>query len=322
MRLIASIRDGLFGGRGKGLVTALFWGGGFLAATFIVSPMRAGFHRVLDGSPAASDLLSGRGIDLLFELVHNQPGLWAAAFGALMLGLVAHLLVSLYLTGGAYGLWAEESARPWRDFWSKAWHNLPPFAAIFLMNVAVWLILGGIAIVPLIAVGRSLREKTDPGPAWTLFRIQLVAVLVVFNLMRNSIGFTQARYVLTGGSEGIGRSFLRGLAFTFRRFVPVNVMTWFFNLLRVGAMVLAVFTLSPGYTTAGRGALTVLLLQAGFVFAAYLRVAETRAQVAYQREFLPAPSPVIAEEALPPQPVPAAEGPIGAVTQAIPAGGE
>jgi hypothetical protein len=106
-----------------------------------------------------------------------------------------------------------------------------------------------------------------------------MAVLV--NLLRNSIGYTQARFALTGAPEGLGRCLLKGAAFSLKRFIPVNLITWICNGLRALAVTLGIFVLSPGYATEGKAWVTALILQVALFAAAFVRVAEIRAQVAY-----------------------------------------
>ena len=300
MLWVKALREGFLGGRGKGLATLLFYGAALVLSTVALRPIGAGFDRALSSSPAAADLLAGRGLDLLAELGINQPGLWAAAFSVLGWGLLLHLVASLYITAGAYGVAASGDSRPLSAFWSRAWSNVLPFAGLFALNLIVWAVIIGILAVPVLVVGHGLKESNDPGPAFRLFIVELAILAVVGNLFRNSVGYAQARYALTGGAEGFGRCFLRAFAFTFRRFVPVNLVTWIVNLLRVCTMGLAVFVLSPGYATGGKALGTALLLQAGFFVMAFLRVAEIGAQVAYQRSFLETPPPAVEAPAPPP----------------------
>jgi hypothetical protein len=300
MLWIKAIREGFLGGRGKALSALLFYGAGLVLSTLALRPLAAGFDRAFASSPAAASLLSGRGLDLLAELGISQPGLWAAAFSVLGWVLALHLIASLYVTAGTYGVAALGDERPSSSFWARARRNFLPFAGLLALNLIVWAVILGILAVPVLAVGHSLRESNDPGPAFRLFVAELAVLAVVLNLFRNSVGYAQARYALTGGGEGLGRCFLRSFAFTFRRFVPVNLVTWIVNLLRVCAMALALIVLSPGYATSGKSFITALLLQAGFLALAFLRVAEIRTQVAYQRAFLegtPAGEPVPSAEA-------------------------
>lgn len=292
MLWIKALRNGFTGGRGKALAALLFYGAALVLSTIALRPLAAGFDRALFRFPAAADLLTGHGVDLLAELGMNQPGLWAAAFSVLGWGLLLHFVVSLYVTAGTYGVAAHEDVRPSRTFWSRARGNFLPFLGLFALNLIAWIVITVILAIPFIAMGRGFRESTDPGPAFKLFIAELVVLAVIINLFRNSVGYAQARYALTEGSEGFGRCFLRSFAFVLGRFVPVNLLTWTVNILRACTMVLAVHVLSPGYATGGRAFATALLLQAAFFIMAFLRVAEIRAQVAYQREHLPAAAPV------------------------------
>ena len=195
------------------------------------------------------------------------------------------IVLGLLLMAGVYAQ-ASEKTVGWRSFWRGAADNVLPFLALFLFNLVLWVIVGlGVGIF-LGAAWHGVYGSMDPARPWHLFWISLWTVLFVLNLFRNSVGYGQARWVLIGREEGMGLCFVRSVVFTFRRFVPVNVVTWLFNAARAGVMVLAVFTLSPGYESTGRWFTTAVMLQAGFLVVAYLRVAEARSQVAYSRHFL------------------------------------
>ena len=285
MEWARAIGNGLFRGRGKALGTLLIWGSGFLLATIALNPMRRGFHSLFDKAPASRALLGGGGLDTLFDSGMHQPAFWSAATAMLPYMILLAVVVGLVLMSGVYAQAAEGSGS-WRAFWRGAAANVLPFTALLLLNLLLWAVVGlGVGIL-FAAAWHGVRDTMDPARPWHLFWITLWSALIVVNLFRNSLGFSQARWVLTGGAEGVARCFLRSVAFTFRRFVPVNLMTWTLNLVRAGAMILAVFTLSPGYGTTGRWLATAALLQGGFLFAAYLRVGEARAQVSYARAFL------------------------------------
>lgn len=321
MRLLTAIRQGFFGGRGKGLATALFYLATLLLGTFAISPLRAGFHAALDRYPDAARFLTGSGMDLLAETVLHQPAMWAAGFAELRWMLLAQFVIVLLLTAGAYSIAARGGDGPvWRAFWPGAARYVLPFAGLFFLNLVVWAALGSVVALALFGVHLRIKDLTDPGPAWHFFLVSAAVVGLVLNLFRNSVGYSQARYVLTEGREGMGRCFIRAFAFTFRRFIPVNVLTWLINVVRAGAVFFLVFVLSPGYATGGKIFATALLYQLGFLAVCYLRVGEIGAQVAYQRSFLePAPpeaepepprAPAVREETTElPAPVPASSLP-------------
>jgi hypothetical protein len=281
MLWLKALQTGFFGGRGKAWTTVLFYAEGLLLSALVLAPLSKGFHAALDRYPAASDFRMGGGLDLLGELALNQPGLWAAAFGALGLILLLHVPLSLFLTTGAYGLAVRDRERPLREFWGLSGRSFLPFVALFFLNLLLWAIPLAVAGVILFGVGKALGEGGDAGKAYAFFWLELVIIAVLANLLRNSIGYTQARYALAGAPEGLGRCLLKGAAFSLKRFIPVNLITWICNALRALALALGIFVLSPGYATEGKAWVTALLLQAALFAAAFVRVAEIRAQVAY-----------------------------------------
>jgi len=281
MLWMKALQTGFLGGRGKAWTTVLFYLEGLLLSALALAPLSRGFHAALDRYPAASDFRTGGGVDLLGELAMNQPGLWAAAFGILGLVLLLHIPLSLFLTTGAYGLAAQDQERPLREFWGLSGRSFLPFVALFFLNLLLWAIPLAVAGVILFGIGKALGEGGDAGKTFAFFWVELTIMAVLVNLLRNSIGYTQARYALAGAPEGLGRCLLKGAAFSLKRFIPVNLITWICNGLRALALALGISVLSPGYATDGKAWVTALLLQAALFTAAFVRVAEIRAQVAY-----------------------------------------
>jgi len=326
MLWLKALQTGFLGGRGKAWTTLLFYAEGLLLSALVLAPLSKGFHAALDRYPAASGFRTGGGLDLLAELGLNQPGLWAAAFGAVGLVLLLHVPLSLFLTTGAYGLAVRDRERPLREFWGLSGRSFLPFAALFFLNMLIWAIPLAVVGVILFGVGKALGEGGDAGKAYAFFWVELTVMAVLVNLLRNSIGYTQARYALTGAPEGLGRCLLKGAAFSLKRFIPVNLITWICNALRASALALGMFALSPGYATEGKAWATALLLQAALFAAAFVRVAEIRAQVAYlapalEAEGMKQPLPVSQEIEVPQEtaPVESAEEDLQRdISQAIP----
>ena len=326
MLWLKALQTGFLGGRGKAWTTVLFYAEGLLLSALALAPLSKGFHAALDRYPAASDFRTGGGLDLLAELAMNQPGLWAAAFGALGLVLLLHVPLSLFLTTGAYGLAARDRERPLREFWDLSGRSFLPFVALFFLNLLLWAIPLAVVGVILFGVGKALGEGGDAGKVYVFFWLELTIMAVLVNLLRNSIGYTQARYALTGAPQGLGRCLLKGASFSLKRFIPVNLITWICNGLRALAVTLGIFVLSPGYATEGKAWITALLLQAALFAAAFVRVAEIRAQVAYlapalEAEGMKQPLHVSQEIEVPQEtaPVESAEEDLqGDISQAIP----
>lgn len=325
-----AIQFGFLKLRGRVFLTAVLYLAILLASTIALRPLVNGFHAAFDESPAAADFFTGGGLDLLAELGVNQPAFWAAGFSLLLPVLLLYLVLGLFLTAGLYGVAAGEGRPAWRALLPEAMRLFWPFLGLLLLNIVFWAVVSIFAGLGVAAFWHGFKDATDSGIHWHLFLVTLGLAALLLTLFRNSVGFSQARYAVVGGGEGLGRCFLRALSFTFRRFVPVNGLTLLFNVLRGTGAILCLFVLSPGFGTFSARLLTALLLQAVFLWAAFLRVAEAGAQVEYQRGFrepvaVREPGPDKAEptpEAGPvpePGPVPAAEPPV--VVESPPAGG-
>jgi hypothetical protein len=283
MNWIRSIRDGFVRGRGKALAAFLLFGSAWLFSTLALRPMSVGLHQALDGATAAKEFLGGGGVDLWFEMLMRQPAFFPGGMSLLMPMLLFYAMLGLYLTAGLYGFAASQEGPAVRTFFERARRFFVPFALGLLMNLVFWAVVTGVFVLGMMGLWRGFKDATDPEVHWRMFLMDAALVTILVNLFRGSTGFFQARYALTEGREGLGRCFLASLAFAFKRFVPVNALTWLFTTLHVLVLWLVVFALSPGYATPGRWFATAFLLQFGYFTLAFLRVAEARSQVEYAR---------------------------------------
>lgn len=263
-----------------------------------LAPLRAALHARLDRAPAAAGLLEGD-LSLLSEFFMSQKGLGAAAFGPVPLLLLFFVPVVLFLQGALYAQAADEAEEEKfrRPFLEGGMRVFLPFLGLVLLNLILYLLMAVLPILALLGIHRGLRESTDPRTNGLLLLLTAAVGGALFLLARNGAGFARAWRALRPQEEPLGRAFLRSTAFTFRRLFPVTALGGLFVAARWVWLGLFALVLSPGTATSGRTAATALLLQAGFLGTALLRVGEARAQVAYLRPFLDAESPKVADPA-------------------------
>jgi hypothetical protein len=282
MNWINALKEGFLCGRRGILGACLFYLEALLLSSLALAPLAAGLHRVLDGAPTAAPLAGGAGIDLLVETAINQPGMWASGFGTFGTALIAHLVLALLLTAGVTGLLAKDpEGGPWRGLWRNASGLFLPFAGLLAMNL---LLLVVVAILPSLAVaglGKALKESPSAAAFWGMTWGPLAAALLLLAVFKGSTGFTQARRALGGGSEGLGRCFLAGAKFSFRKFVPSLGFTSLFLVLRMATFSGLYWAVAPGYGTPGKAFASGLLLQLAFAAQAYIRTAEIGTQISY-----------------------------------------
>lgn len=283
----------------------LLYGAALLFGSVALAPLRAALHARLDAAPAAAGLAGGD-LSLLSEFFMSDGGLGAAAFGAVPLLLLLFLPVVLFLQGAVYVQAAGEAReeRFWPAFLEGGSRVFLPFLGLVLLNLVLYLVGAVLPVLALLGIHRGLKEATDPRTEVFLLVLYGAVGGLLFVMARNGAGFARARRALRPAGEPLGRAFLRSTAFTFRRFLPVTALGLFFVAARWLWLFLFALVLNPGTATAGRAAAAALLLQAGFLGTALLRVAEARAQVAYLRPFLDAEAP---PAAAPSPPAPPAE---------------
>jgi hypothetical protein len=294
----------------------LLYGTSFLFGAAALAPLRAALHARLDGAPAAAGLAGGD-LSLLAEFFLSEKGLGAAAFGSLPPLLLLFLPVVLFVQGAVYAEAAHgtREGKFWRPFLEEGARVFLPFLGLVLLNLVLYLLVAVLPVLALLGINRALEEATDPRAGILLLVLFVGVGGLLFVMARNGAGFARARRALRPEGESLGRAFLRSTAFTFRRFFPVTVLGVLFVTARWVWLGLLGLALSPGTATSGRAAVTALLLQAGFLGTALLRVAEARAQVAYLRPVLEAEAPALSE----PETVPRPEEPETAEGPAEPA---
>ncbi len=292
MALAQAVREGIGGGRGKLLTTAVLYAVPLAASLLAVAPFRSGLHAAFDRYPAAAELMNGGGIDLLAETGLRQPAFWAAGFALVMPALIISLIVGLWAQGGAYAVAAsrDEEPSPWRTLWPAATKILPKFIVIVLLNAIVWGVVAVLAAIPFAVFRFRFKENSDPGPSWHLFLAGLAALVILWNLASASCGFAKAAAALRLGEGNLAKDYLAGLKFSIKRFWQAQTLTWTFFALRAGLFALCAFAL-PMATTFGGSAIKWILFQAALFAIAFLRVAEMRSQVVYLGESMQGAAP-------------------------------
>ena len=286
MKWIEAVKDGLLCGRRGILGAGLFYLEALFLGSLALAPMAGGLHRVLDGAPTAGPIAGGGGIDLLLETVINQPGMWAAGLGNVGTAFILHLVLALVLTAGVTGLMAQNSeGSAWHSLWKNAATLFFPFAGLLLLNLLLLVAVGILPSLAIMGLGKAFEDSTSPVAFWGMIGGELFVALLLLAVFKGSLGFTQARRALNGGSEGLGRCFLKGTGFSFRKFVPSLGFTVLFLALRMATFSGLYWVVAPGYGTAGKAFLSALLLQLAFAAQAYIRTAEITAQVSYLRSW-------------------------------------
>lgn len=283
--------------RRTGATAGILYLATLVVSTLALRPLARGFHAALDGAPGASAFLQGRGLDLLAELAQADEGRF---FMASMAGIGTFLMLfvpfALFLMAGAYGVAANREKPIFGTFGSRGVSLFIPFLVLFALNLLVLAACGLVAGLPIAGLFAVLPATSDPGPSWQAFLWCLPFAAIVGTLWRNSVGYAQAAQALDFPG-GVGKVFLRGLGFSLRRLVPVNLMAWGVNALRIGAAATVLFAWRPGYATEGAWLASSLRLQGLCFVLAYLRAAEVRMQVAYMEAW---PVPALAETPMAP----------------------
>ena len=289
MKMLKSLFFGIRLGKAAIVAALVLYLATFIFSSLAQLPLNRGFHGALDEVPTASGLATDDRLDIFIEMIHINPSLLNVGLLGIVTWTLLFIPVALFLLAGVYAQAAGASEGVIRGLWRGGVKFFLPFALLFLFNLVVLGIMVVLIVLFLAAVAIYSSDNYDSTLMMPLLALRVVFAALLLNLWRNSVGYSQAHYVLRGEIDGLGRSFLKGFLFSLRRLIPVNILTWLYNGLRGLSMYLFAVILWSGYAATGAWFKTALFLQIAFLLCALARVAEVRTQVDYLRRFLPEP---------------------------------
>ena len=202
----------------KRLVAILYVASAVLGL-LIVLPVRATLSDFAGRSLEGVALVNGMSAGFFFELLlHHEAG-FAALRAPVVFASVAYLLLSLFLSGGAFAILANGSGYRATDFWGGA----AKFFGRFL-RLTLWssLLLAALYLLPLSARGlQHIFFGSDPYEYVSFWGAWIRGGLILIALFFFRICFDYARiHAVVTDERKMRVSLWRGLRFTLRNSLP------------------------------------------------------------------------------------------------------
>lgn len=254
-----------------------------LTAVFAVLPVYLTLHRLTAHRPAAEELVYRWDLEVLAELVMDNPELVSQLQGVLLFVPLAYLLVSQLLLGGVLGaLWSYEKPSL-RQFGSDALGHLPG-----LLKLLAWSAVPYVLSVGLMGAAFVATE----GRAWWAIALSMVPGLAALLWTDAALDFARVETV-TGDTPLSIKRLLYGFWAVWKRPVATLAVHLLFGLITLAPLVLLLAlpdSLDAGGTAAVLG--TFLLRQVVVFVRVGLRVASLAGHmVLFRSIFLKASDP-------------------------------
>jgi hypothetical protein len=283
--LTRALVEGFRGGRAPLAAAAYLYVAALAFAWLAAAPGAAALHGALDGQPSAARMIADGGVDVVEEMSRSGAALWPAASAGVVPLVVVFVLFGVVLSGGANGLAARRSERPFREFWIAGTSRFPSFLLRGVLS-AVYAAAAGVVAWGIIAgILRAFAEPSGRGTYWTGVGLILAVVTLTALHVRTVLGFAFAR-ASAEPDERLLRGFVGAVSFCWSRLPATHGIGVLFLALQV---VSALSGLALGRLAGWGGWISAGLAQAGWFGVAWLRAAEIRTRVAYASSADPAP---------------------------------
>jgi len=275
--LARALGEGFRGGRAS-LVTAAYLyvvalGFAWLAA----APGAAALHAALDGRPSARRMIGDGGLEVVEEMRRSGEALWPAASGGSAPLAAVFVLLCIVLAGGAYGLAAGRSERPFREFWIAGAERFPAFLCRGALSAVYAVPVGVVAWGGIAGILAAFREPSGPILYWIGMGLVAAVMASAAVHVRTVLGFAFAR-ASAEPDERLLPGFAAAVSFCWRHLFATHGIGILFVALQVFS---ALTGLVLGGLAGWGGWAAAALAQAGWLGVAWLRAAEIRTRVAY-----------------------------------------
>lgn len=262
--MLNSLQTGLARMWANKRMVLVFYLASFFFGLLMLMPMRSIMNSFIGNSFLGAELGGRLDMDFLFEFIKNKSEA-AQAFGGLMLIVpAAYWLFSLFLSGGAFAVFAGEKYTP-TFFWGMSAKYFGRFFRLSLWSLPV---LGIMLLLQFLETGvQRLFFGSDPYQYITYWGGWIKFALVQIGILLYSMVLDYARiHAVLTDERKMRRSLWRGLMFAFGHFGKTFGLALSFFV--IGAIVLAIYNpLANSLTAANTLVVLVLfLLQQVYMF--------------------------------------------------------
>lgn len=263
--ILSSLKHGFAQMRANKRMTLVFYLANFFFGLILLLPMRAMLAHYLGDSAMNEKLAGNLDMDFLFEFLFNNENVVATQMGLLMIVPALYWLFGLFLSGGAFSVFASEERYTPSQFWSGAATYFGRFFRLALYGVPVLAVLFCVQYLELgvqrIAWGKDAYQNVTYWGAWTRLGITSLCMMLFGAI------FDYARiHVVMHGERKMRVSIWRGVKFTFGNFLVAFGLA--FGGFLAGAVLLALYNPLANSFSAANGLIIFLLflVQQAYIF--------------------------------------------------------
>ena len=235
--IFASLRTGFRQMWANKRLVLIFFLANFAFGLLLTLPLRSALDRFIGGSLMGAELGGRFNFDFLFEFMKNNPGLMEAYPILLLVTFATYWLVTLFLSGGAFAVFAHEEGYASTRFWGGAGRYFGRFFRLALWSLPLLALFVGASFI--VKLFQRLLFGSDPYEYVTYWANWIVVALRTLAILLFGLVFDYARIYLVLTDETRSRAALwRGLGLVFRNLLPTFGLGFLFFFLGVVALVL------------------------------------------------------------------------------------
>lgn len=236
--VFASIRNGFSQVWLNRRMVAVFYLANLIPGLLLLWPFRTTLSRFIDDSLMGQSLGGRISMEFLIDLFHHNPSLMPTVLQMLFVVGPLYLLMNLFLSGGAFAIFAGRRGFSAAEFWGNCGRYFLPLLRLALLALPL------LVLALLLQLTGNLAQKvffgSDPYQYVTYWVRWSRVLLTSFGLFMFFIIFDYSRiYLIRSGVPRARRALREGLRFTFSQFLRTVVLAFSFVLF--GALSLAAY---------------------------------------------------------------------------------
>ena len=263
--ILSSLKHGIAQLRANQRMALVFYLANFFFGLMLLLPLRAMLSHYLGDSAMNAKLAGNLDMDFLFEFLFNNENVIATQMSMLLLVPALYWLFGLFLSGGAFSVFASEERYTPSRFWAGAATYFGRFFRLALYSLPVLAVLFCVQYLELgvqrIIWGKGAYQNIAYWGGWTRLGITALCMMLFGAI------FDYARiHVVMHDERKMRVSIWEGVKFTFGNFFVAFGLA--FIVFLAGAVLLALYNPLANSFSAANGFIIFLLflLQQAYMF--------------------------------------------------------
>ncbi len=264
--ILSSLKHGFAQMRAHKRMVLVFYLANLFFGVILLLPFRAMLMNYLGDSAMGAKLAGPLDLDFVFEFLFNNENVIATQMGMLMIVPGLYWLFGLFLSGGAFAVFASQDRYIPSQFWGGAATYFGKFVRLALYSLPVLAVLFCVQYLELgvqrVVWGKDAYQNISYWGGWT--RIGLTALsMILFGAI-----FDYARvHAVLHDERKMRVSIWQGIKFTFGNFISTFGLA--LTMFLAGALALAIYNPLANSFSAANGFIIFLLflVQQAYMFA-------------------------------------------------------